>query len=156
MIISSDITESRDQEEMIAFYKEHFESVEILTCGKCKDRLALILIGGNTMGMQMNELGQIVVPMSNKLISHRIRLDEAPTGEPMIGFQCDCGNDTRISSIEEEFMPESPANKGPVSLDPFMKQKIKSEILNRNNYKPKFKKQGNVKTFETFKLERIK
>lgn len=156
MIISSDLSEMNNRQEMIEFYKGQFESVEVITCSKCKDQLAIQLMGGDPMGMSVNEVGKIVVPLSNKLISHRVRLDEAPTGEPMIGYQCECGNDTRISAIEEEYLPETPANRGPTSLDPFTKQKLRESIRLRKDHKPKFKQQGNMKTFETFKVERIK
>lgn len=156
MILSSDISTAQNIEEMIDFYKGQFEHVDVVACNKCKERLALIMMGGDPMGLQMNEYGQIIMPISAKLVSHRIRLDEAPTGEPMLGFQCLCGNDTRIATVEEEYMPESPANSMPTTLDPFTKNKIRETIRLRKDYKPKFRKQGNTRHFETFKVERIK
>ncbi len=156
MIISSDITDSANKTEMLEFYKGQFERVDIVICSKCKEELAVELMGGDPMGMSFNEVGKIVVPISQKLISHRVRLDEAPTGEPMIGYQCACGNDTRISTVEEEYLPETKANKGPTTLDPFTKQKLRDSIRLRRDYKPKFRKSGNAKHFETFKVERIK
>jgi predicted GH43/DUF377 family glycosyl hydrolase len=156
MIITSDISELASKTEMIDFYKGRFDHVDVVVCSKCKEQLALELMGGDPMGLSFNDVGKIVVPLSDKLISHRVRLDEAPTGEPMMGYQCACGNDTRISKIEEEYLPETPANRGPTTLDPFTKQKLKETIRLRKDHKPKFRKQGNAKHFETFKVERIK
>lgn len=155
MIVSSDIS-THNTTEMIDFYRGQFDVVEVVSCSKCKEQLALQLQGGDPMGMQMNELGKIMIPISEKLVSHRIRLDEAPNGEPMIGYQCLCGNDTRISAIEEEYMPEGPENVMPTALDPFSKSKIREAIRLRKDHKPKFKVQGKIKQFETFKVERIK
>lgn len=156
MIVGSDIVESSNSQDMIDFYKTQFESVSVASCGKCGQELALIMFGGDPMGMQVNELGQVVLPMSSKLISHRVRLDEAPTGEQMVGFQCECGNDTRISKIEEEYLPQGPQNSAPTSLDPFTKHRIREAIKLRKDHKPKFKMRDNIKTFETFKVKRIK
>ena len=156
MIVTSDISEIANKSEMIDYYKGHFDRVDVVVCGKCKEQLALELMGGDPMGLSYNDVGKIVVPLSDKLISHRVRLDEAPTGEPMMGYQCACGNDTRISKIEEEYLPETSANRGPTTLDPFTKQKLKETIRLRQDHKPKFKQQGNAKHFETFKVERIK
>jgi hypothetical protein len=88
--------------QMISFYKKHFRVVNALTCLKCKNTLALELSEPHTndlMGLSPNSLGIIVLPVDEKLLSHRVRLDG------MIGYQCICGNDTRSFDIEEELSP---------------------------------------------------
>lgn len=87
MILSSE-TQETDAEQMLEFYKAHFQHVDIVTCGACGAMLAFECEGGDGMGMQPNELGRFVIPIGNNLLSHRVRLDEAPTGERMIGYQC--------------------------------------------------------------------
>ncbi len=88
MILSSQTSE-QDAEQMLHFYLQHFDVVELVTCSKCGTMLAFECSGGSdNMGMQPNELGKFVIPIGNHLRSHRVRLDEAPTGERMIGYQC--------------------------------------------------------------------
>lgn len=156
MILTSDVSQIKDTAEMIEFYKGQFESVEVVTCRKCKEDLALELMGGNPQGMHMNEIGIIVLPISPKLQASRVRLDEAPNGERMRGYQCACGNDTRISSIEEEYLPQAFSSNSPSALDPYTKHKLIETIRLRSDYKAKFSKNGNAKYFESFKVERVK
>ena len=87
MILSSE-TNYNDAEQMLQFYKQHFAVVEIVSCGKCGSLLAFECAGGDSMGLAPNELGKYVIPIGDKLLSHRVRLDEAPTGERMVGYQC--------------------------------------------------------------------
>lgn len=152
MIVGSQVETQSDLEEMLQFYKNTFQSVELVKCDKCKNYLAFELSGGDGMGMQANELGKFVVPIGDKLLSYRVRLDEAPTGERMMGYQCACGNDTRVSDVERGKVP---VGLNRVSLSPFEKHKIAEDIRSDSKYKPKFKKSGDKKTFETFSVERI-
>lgn len=87
MILSSE-TPVADAQQMLEFYKQHFSVVDVVTCGKCGSFLALECSGGDSMGLQPNELGKYVISIGDNLLSHRVRLDEAPTGERMIGYQC--------------------------------------------------------------------
>ena len=87
MILSSEVT-ATDAAQMLDFYKQHFAVVELVSCGKCGSLLAFECMGGESMGMAQNELGKYVIPIGDKLLSHRVRLDEAPTGERMVGYQC--------------------------------------------------------------------
>lgn len=87
MILSSE-TPATDAEQMLEFYRAHFQHVDLVTCGVCGSNLAFECEGGDGMGMQPNELGKYVIPIGQNLLSHRVRLDEAPTGERMIGYQC--------------------------------------------------------------------
>ena len=87
MILSSE-TSPTDAQQMLEFYKQQFAVVEIVSCGKCGSMLAFECSGGESMGLQANELGKYIIPIGNNLLSHRVRLDEAPTGERMVGYQC--------------------------------------------------------------------
>lgn len=87
MILSSETTPT-DAQQMLEFYKQHFAVVELVSCGKCGVMLAFECAGGDGMGLAQNELGKYVIPIGDKLLSHRVRLDEAPTGERMVGYQC--------------------------------------------------------------------
>ncbi|MFA5999217.1 MAG: hypothetical protein WC747_04330 [Candidatus Babeliales bacterium] len=87
MILSSQ-TNASDVEEMLQFYKQQFAVVEVVSCGKCGSFLAFECSGGESMGLAPNELGKYIIPIGDNLLSHRVRLDEAPTGERMVGYQC--------------------------------------------------------------------
>lgn len=87
MILSSE-TSPQDAQQMLEFYKQHFAVVEIVSCKDCGSMLAFECSGGDGMGLAPNELGKYVIPIGDNLLSSRVRLDEAPTGEPMIGYQC--------------------------------------------------------------------
>lgn len=87
MILSSE-TPVTDADQMLDFYKQHFASVELVTCSKCNSFLAFQCSGGDSMGLKPNELGKFIIPIGSALQSHRVRLDEAPTGERMVGYQC--------------------------------------------------------------------
>lgn len=152
MIIGSQIEAKTDIEQMLAFYKNNFATVELVKCEDCKEFLAFELSGGDGMGMQTNELGKFIVPIGDHLLSHRVRLDEAPTGERMVGYQCDCGNDTRIAEIERGQVPIGIQR---TSLSPFEKHQIAEEIRMDTKHKANYKKQGNKKFFESFSVEAI-
>lgn len=88
MILSSEISET-DADQMLEFYKQNFNVVELVSCGICGAYLAFECSGGGeNLGLTPNELGKVIIPIGDNLLSSRIRLDEAPTGEPMMGYQC--------------------------------------------------------------------
>lgn len=87
MILSSETT-ANDAQQMLEFYKQHFAIVEIVSCSKCGSMLAFECQGGDSMGLQVNEIGKVIIPIGDAMLSSRVRLDEAPTGERMMGYQC--------------------------------------------------------------------
>ncbi len=149
MPILSSQTLPGDAEQMLQFYKTHFAIVDVVSCDNC-GLLAFECSGGDGMGLAPNELGKFVIPIGDKLLSHRVRLDETPTGERMVGYQCVCGNDSRIAEVEKGLVPVGGMQ---TALSPFEKHQI-AEQIKLKNVKPKFKQRGNIKTFETFKVER--
>lgn len=151
MILSSEVSE-KDIEPMLAFYKNHYQVVDVVKCEMCKAFLAFELAGGDGMGMQPNEIGKYIVPIGNKLVASRVRLDEAPTGERMMGYQCLCGNDSRLAAVERGSVP---TGKMQTSLSPFEKFEIAERIRANKKHKPDFKKRGAKKFFEKFSVERI-
>lgn len=151
MILSSQTNES-DVEQMLAFYKQQFAVVDLVSCSACKSFLAFECAGGESMGIAPNELGKFIIPIGDKLMSHRVRLDEAPTGERMVGYQCECGNDTRIASVERGLVPVGGMQ---TALSPFEKHQIAGKIRADRKHKPDFKKVGNIKHYESFQVERV-
>lgn len=151
MILSSQTNEA-DVEQMLAFYKQQFAVVDLVSCSACKSFLAFECVGGESMGIAPNELGKFIIPIGEKLMSHRVRLDEAPTGERMVGYQCECGNDTRIAEVERGLVPVGGLR---TALSPFEKHQISNKIKADRKHKPDFKKVGNIKHYESFQVERV-
>lgn len=106
MILSSETTMT-DAAQMLDFYKQHFAVVEVVSCSKCGALLAFECAGGDSMGLAPNELGKYVIPVGNALLSSRVRLDEAPTGERMMGYQC--GNMIENPNYEAEVAAQKKA-----------------------------------------------
>ena len=151
MILSSEITET-DATQMLEFYKQHFAVVDLVSCSQCKSYLAFECSGGaDSMGLAPNEIGKYIIPIGDKLQSSRVRLDEAPTGERMVGYQCECGNDTRIAEVEKGLVPVGGMRS---ALSPFEKHSIREKIKANRTHKPDFKVKGNIKHFESFQVER--
>lgn len=150
MILSSEIANT-DATQMLEFYKQNFAVVDLVSCSECKSFLAFECSGGEGMGLAANELGKFIIPIGDKLQSHRVRLDEAPTGERMVGYQCSCGNDTRIAEVEKGLVPVGGMRS---ALSPFEKHEIREKIKTNRQHKVDFRKKGNIKHFESFQVER--
>ena len=87
MILSSEVNEN-DVDQMLAFYREHFDVVDLVSCSVCGAFLAFECMGADGMGIAPNEIGKYIIPIGENLLSSRVRLDEAPNGERMMGYQC--------------------------------------------------------------------
>lgn len=93
MLIKSEIENEHDLEDMLTFYRHHFHKTEVVKCENCGSYIAIILGDSKTgdyLGLSPNEIGKCVIGLGNKLLSSRVRLDHAPNGERMMGFQCGC------------------------------------------------------------------
>jgi hypothetical protein len=133
MIITPEATHHAPS-QMVNFYKKHFNNVHSVNCSVCENTIAIELsdpITNDLLGLTPNSQGVIILPVDDKLLASRVRLDG------MLGYQCGgtrpnpafisakktpkeqpvipCGNDTRASDIEErhsptgEFMPHEVA-----------------------------------------------
>lgn len=153
MITSTDFSKLTKEEisQRIDFYKNHYATVELVQCMECKSDLCLELTGliGAGLGLSPNAMGVVVIPLNEKLLSTRIRLDETGTGEPMRGYQCACGNDSRVS--EQEIEAGVTAGQQPTETDPFTKHMIR-EKLRAKNVTGNFKVRGQAKYFDKFKV----
>lgn len=156
MLIKSEIKYDQDIQDMLEFYRHNFDCVEVVKCEACGEFIAIMLSApktGDYMGLTPNEIGKCVVDLGNRLMSSRVRLDHAPNGERMIGFQCVCENRSLLSEAEMGLVPVS---NTVTHLSPFEKHKIMKEIANNKNYISKFKQIGKTKIFdEKFSVEVI-
>lgn len=143
-----------DIQAQIDFYKSHHDVVHLVYCEDgCGELLAVELLG-NLEGMQTDNRGMAVVPVSNKLLSHRVRLDETDDGHQMVGYQCECGNDTRLGKIEQGHVPTG-QTMGQVAWTPFQRHQAKLAIQ-ASGKKVKVKVKNNKRHLESFSVERVK
>lgn len=137
--------------EMLDWYKTHFDEVHTVHCQKCKALLCIECHGGHTIGGQRDERGLLVIPVGDRMLSHRVRLDQHDSGR-MIGYECICGNDTRLSAVEAK---HPPANGWHHELYPHEPHLIREKIL-QSGHKPKYTERGNAKYYDgKFKVTRI-
>jgi hypothetical protein len=127
--------------EALDYYKAHYDEVHIVTCTKCGDDLA-IEVRGDVPGIRRNDNGYAIIPLSDKLMSSRIRLDG------LTGYQCLCGNDTRSNAFEEESSPRGEFL--PHEVDRALRK------MNEAKWKPLVRNQGNKQHRESFVVERVK
>lgn len=129
-----------DAQSIIDFYKTMYGEMHVVTCNVCNTDLC-IEIAGNIEGQAMHPNGYTVIPISDKLLSTRVRLDG------MMGYQCLCGNDTRANIIEEALSPTG-------AMHPHEVAAIHKQMA-AVRYKPDIKQKGNKQIRETFTVERI-
>lgn len=148
MIVKPHI-DTPELEQTIRWYTDNFASVHQLTCSHCRKLLALEVSGGP--GLATDARGVAVIPVGPDLLSSRVRLDEGPDG-PMVGYQCRCGNDTRLSEAEEHHPPQ---DGWYTNLMPHEEHTIRAAIK-QCGHKADYSRRGAVRRFETFKLEAMK
>lgn len=210
MQLANQITE-HDVVPAMNFYKAHFSHVAVITCLNCNEPLAFELGGsltGDLFGFKPNDLGQVIIPVGNALLSSRVRLDEHHPGQRMMGYHCGnmianrdypkakkehgllvakyekdhekasriaektnteppvynppqlttperviCNNDTRLAEVELGLVPVGVSEVN--YSNPFEKHKAAKQINDKPPYPPDFEHSGNVRRYETFRVEKV-
>jgi hypothetical protein len=141
--------EQSEIDEHLQWYKDNFEHVDTVHCSKCDSLLALEVSGGH--GVQLDRRGVAVIPIGSKLLSSRVRLDES-AGGPMMGYQCACGNDTRLSAAEKHHKPKAGWLN---TVMPHEEHEIRTAIK-LCGHKADYRRDDNVTVYEKFKVVRHK
>jgi hypothetical protein len=129
------------EQEVVDYYKAHYDEVHVVSCTKCGEDLA-VEVRGDVPGLRRNDNGCTVIPISEKLLSSRVRLDG------LSGYQCLCGNDTRSNAFEEEASPRG-------EFLPHEVERARRK-MDEAKWKPLVRNQGNKQHRETFVAERVK
>lgn len=108
-------------------------------------------------------------PYKSRLLASRERLDKAPSGKPMIGYESISGNDTRLGKVELGVVDEQPLSTEAITAaelgvsSPFERFQKEQEIAATQllsgpaDYELTTKSDGmTVERFETFAVERVK
>lgn len=153
--------------EMADYYAGKYHSVYFVKCLNCKRVIAVEVpaVNGNTgRGMQ-------IFGYQNLFKTCRTRLDSTGTGKKMVGYECACGNDTRLSSLEKGKVPVSGVVKNNltgkvvarfgerVSLSPFERDRLAADVAQEEasgKVKADYEVKDNIERFETFELVRVR
>jgi hypothetical protein len=124
--------QKKEAAELVEFYKENYDFVQLVQCKKCGADLCLWVLDRNQVQANMvaHHMGLRRIVIGNNLLGSRKRLDGA------MGYQCICENDSRLSPIERGIIEAQPWTGGTVpAIDPHLEAKIKQKIV-ATNFKP--------------------
>ena len=152
---------SREQQEeaqatdILKYYLDNYSEVYTLICDKCKEKLAIEYVDMSQPNPNHHQ-GRQVIAISNKFKSYRPRLDGA------MGYQCECGNDTKLAKIEDGIVPVAKLRsdgtldipQGGMELHPHH-QGLVSERISKLNYSPDIRLKGKDTITETFRVRRL-
>lgn len=151
---------------MADFYSKQHGEVYFVRCLHC-DRVIAVevsMAGGN-----IPQRNRQIYGYQELFVTTRTRLDKTPAGRPMVGYQCVCGNDTRLGKHERGEVPTSTMvvdkNKRIVqaaapmkSLSPFEREQMRATVALKQAQDKEpvdYEINGTVERFETFQLERV-
>ena len=158
----------QDQAELDAmaeFYRKQYGSVYFVRCLHCQ---RVIAVEVPTANGNIPTRGRQIYGYQELFVTTRERLDKNADGGNMVGYQCTCGNDTRLGEVERGEVPTSIAaadKSGKIvvpapplkSLSPFEREQLRNTIAKRqvSSGKADYEINGNIERFETFQLERV-
>lgn len=137
-----DAARAAEAKEIVKFYKDNFDFVQLVVCENCGKDLCLWVLDRDQVQSNMtnHHLGLRRIVIGENLMSSRKRLDGA------MGYECVCGADTRLSPVEQGILEETPWHGGTVpAIDPHIEAKIKQKII-ATNFKPDVKDLDNGDT----------
>lgn len=160
---------------MADYYGQEYQEVYFVRCLKSNHVIAVECAPAVTNRPTVERaLGRRnVFGYQEQFLTTRYRLDKNENGQRMVGYECACGNDTRLSDAERGIIPESKvtrsqAAKGAtprqISLSPFERAQLQTAVtLNQASSKKKADYEVGVtkdghhfERFETFQVERMK
>ena len=159
----------QDQAELNAmaeFYKKQYGSVYFVRCLDCNRVIAVEVPMANG---NVPTRGRHIYGYQDLFVTTRERLDKNSFGANMIGYQCACGNDTRLAVVEQGEVPTSTMLKdkngnivqaaAPLkTLSPFEREQMRQNVLNKQGIDKivaDYENNGIIERFETFQVERI-
>lgn len=151
---------------MADFYSKQSGEVWFVRCLNCKRVIAVEVpaAAGN-----VPQRSRQIYGYQDLFVTTRTRLDKTPSGKPMVGYQCACGNDTRLGKYEHGEVPVQTIVKDkndqvvhadpPIrSLSPFEREQMRATIaLKQASSKESadYENDGTTERFESFQLERV-
>lgn len=155
--------------EMLGFYSGQFNEVYKVVCMNCKRVIAVEVAPLKADGVVLEKKGRTLYTHDNLCLSVRRREDSTPDNKPMYGYQCLCGNNTLLATVERGEVAERTILKnkqgvtvhdtGPIAAtSPFERAKTQAAVREKQaSGKPAdYETNGNMERYETFKIERVK
>lgn len=125
-------------------------TVEHVVCEQCRSLIAFVL---SNVDPDVYGDSKIAVPIAGQLLAVRERLDKTPDGDPMLGLQCACGNDTRLSEAELHHEPKDGWRLA--QMTNAEKQRISAAIADCEDHKPDFEHNSRTTRYESFSIKRV-
>jgi hypothetical protein len=167
MRVQSDLTDTSMQQaiakrhaaaeatDILTYYLDNYNEVYSLICDKCKETLAIEYFDESNPNSNHHQQRQVIA-ISEKMRSYRKRLDGA------MGYQCSCGNDTKLAEIEAGIVPVAIRKKdgsliipeGGLELHPHHVGLVEKRIAEQNYY-PKIRNRLDDTITETFRVRKL-
>jgi hypothetical protein len=167
-------TPKQDQAEIQAmseFYGERYSEVYLIRCLNCRRVIGVECAPAKGAEGLITDRGRALFTYQNLCLSVRQRSDSTDFGDKMMGYECICGNDTKLSKPEKGIVAEQTVTVNKISRQvvdkgtplpassPFELAQAQFEIDKRTietSYKPDYEVKGAIERFEGFQLERVK
>lgn len=159
-----------DIKAMGAWYGERYSIVWLVHCLNC-ERVVGVEVAPANPNEQADGRNSAVHTYQDLLLARRERVDRDPNGQPMRGYECVCGNNTKLSKAEQGVIQEvtgktyaiggkavaDPDQRPIRSLSPFEQSQVEAEVrIRAASTKPDVEFDGTKERYESFMLERVK
>lgn len=158
--------DATELESMADFYKKQYPEVWFVRCLQC---MRIMAVEVSTVGGNIPDRNRQIFGYQGLFMTTRNRLDTDGQGGYMVGYECACGNDTRLGKHEQGHVQTHTIVKNkegnvvsadePIrALSPFEKSQLEATIrINQASATtaPDYENKGNVVRYETFQLERV-
>lgn len=157
--------------DMVAFYSRDYSEVYLIHCLNCKRVIGVEVAPAKGNEGLITDRGRALFMYQDLCLSVRVRDDKTPLGEPMVGYECKCGNRTTISPVEQGIVAERTVHVSNLSGQiadggeplpvgsPFENAKVKMAVDKRvaeTGYTADYEVAGTKERYESFMLERVK
>lgn len=147
MKVNNMAIDPEQSDDILAFYKDKYAKVNLITCEECGSDLAIEVLIPERQSKMMNahHEGMTVIPIGNTLLASRKRQDG------VMGYECRCGNDSRIGEAEKGVV-----GKGLRDMMPHERDMVDAN-LKLSGSKPQVTEDADgTKHVERFAIKRLK
>ncbi len=158
--------DKKELEAMAEYYRKLHGMVYFVRCLQC---MRVIAVEVPMPSGNIPQRGRQIYGYQDLFITTRTRLDKNDQKQAMVGYQCACGNDTRLGQFERGEVPSSQmvidkegtvvhAEARPRTLSPFEREQMRITIaLKQAGAKAKadYEVDGTTERYESFQIERI-
>lgn len=155
-------------DKMAAYYKDLHTDVWFVHCLQC-ERVIAVEVSPALPSQANGPRNRLIFGYQGLFLTVRQRLDSNGQGGYMIGYECRCGNDTRLGATEKGVVPEQnilidkegrvvQSDPPLVALSPYERAQMQEAVnlnLSISESAPDYEVSYNQERFETFMVERV-